>query len=461
MKKFSIYLGFLIFGIFSVIIRAQIQWDTQIAQGLTVFSDPMTIFSAVDHNICWGIEYYELGNGITNPKFAITTNGGSNWSVASALIPSGSGVEAIYARDAQTAWIAVFNPTNGADRGIYNTTDGGVSWNKQGSAFTGGGHPLIIYFYNKSDTGICVGAPRNNRFEVYTTIDGGTNWTLVQTTNMPAADPGDLFPTGGTGSGNTFLFGTFLRKVYRSTDRGTTWTKINYNAAPSGAGIGIQLKDDLNGIAATYFGDHINRVAKTSDGGQTWSSQPLPPSHPSFYFISYVPGTSAMYFVTSHNNYSWNDEVTTPGSMFTQDSGKTWSQIDSKPHGAASFSDDGWGWSGGIGDTIYRISRDALPVGVREFTVNAELPENFSLEQNYPNPFNPSTKIKYSIPTSEFVTLKVYDVLGNEVATLLNEDKPAGSYSVEINAANLSSGIYFYRMQTKNSIETKKMILLR
>ena len=88
------------------------------------------------------------------------------------------------------------------------------------------------------------------------------------------------------------------------------------------------------------------------------------------------------------------------------------------------------------------------------------------LFQNYPNPFNPTTKIRYTIPSvgtslMKFVQLKVYDVLGNEVATLVNEEKPAGSYELTWNAGNLSSDIYFYRIQTRNFIETKKMLLLR
>ncbi|HEY6627152.1 MAG TPA: carboxypeptidase regulatory-like domain-containing protein, partial [Ignavibacteriaceae bacterium] len=101
-------------------------------------------------------------------------------------------------------------------------------------------------------------------------------------------------------------------------------------------------------------------------------------------------------------------------------------------------------------------------------------PNVFSLEQNYPNPFNPTTRIKYTIPNVEtrhasslqMVTLKVYDILGNEIATLVNEEKPAGSYAVEFNihsdkGQNLTSGIYFYRLQAGNYIQTKKMILLK
>jgi choice-of-anchor B domain-containing protein len=90
-----------------------------------------------------------------------------------------------------------------------------------------------------------------------------------------------------------------------------------------------------------------------------------------------------------------------------------------------------------------------------------ENPRSFSLEQNYPNPFNPSTTIKYSIPTSEFVTFKVYDVLGNEVATLIDEYKPAGSYEIEFDGNGLSSGIYFYKLQAGSFTETKKMILMK
>lgn len=92
---------------------------------------------------------------------------------------------------------------------------------------------------------------------------------------------------------------------------------------------------------------------------------------------------------------------------------------------------------------------------------NTNLPERFILTQNYPNPFNPSTVISYQLPLSGSVTLKVYDLLGREVATLVNEEKPAGSYEVEFNAAGLSSGIYFYTISAGNFIETKKMVLMR
>jgi hypothetical protein len=99
----------------------------------------------------------------------------------------------------------------------------------------------------------------------------------------------------------------------------------------------------------------------------------------------------------------------------------------------------------------------------------ANFPEEYFLSQNYPNPFNPSTKIRYTIPNviasgakqSALVILKVYDVLGNEVATLVNEENAAGNYEVDFNAAELSSGIYFYRLNAGSFIDTKKMILLK
>jgi hypothetical protein len=92
---------------------------------------------------------------------------------------------------------------------------------------------------------------------------------------------------------------------------------------------------------------------------------------------------------------------------------------------------------------------------------NTGIPKTFDLMQNFPNPFNPSTYIEFQIANQGFVSLKVYDLLGREVNTLVNEEKPAGYYKVTWNAANLPSGIYFYRLKAGDYIKTKKMILLK
>ena len=88
-------------------------------------------------------------------------------------------------------------------------------------------------------------------------------------------------------------------------------------------------------------------------------------------------------------------------------------------------------------------------------------PRTYSLEQNYPNPFNPTTRIKYSIPQASQTSLKIYDILGNEVAELVNQEKPAGTYEVEFNASSLSSGVYFYKLKSGSFIQTKKMVILK
>ena len=120
------------------------------------------------------------------------------------------------------------------------------------------------------------------------------------------------------------------------------------------------------------------------------------------------------------------------------------------------------------GSSIYTISAQeemvvipSLPpiVSVDEQVNNT--PEDFQLFQNYPNPFNPSTTIRYSVSSAQLVTLKIFDVLGREVSTLVNEEKPSGSYEVEFDASKLSSGIYFYQLNAGDFHETKKMILLR
>jgi hypothetical protein len=91
----------------------------------------------------------------------------------------------------------------------------------------------------------------------------------------------------------------------------------------------------------------------------------------------------------------------------------------------------------------------------------SEIPTGYSLGQNYPNPFNPSTKIQFSINNTQFVSLKVFDILGNEVATLVNEELTAGVYQYNFDASNLSSGVYYYRLNAGSFSETKKMILTK
>ncbi|MCJ7552905.1 MAG: T9SS type A sorting domain-containing protein, partial [Ignavibacteriaceae bacterium] len=89
------------------------------------------------------------------------------------------------------------------------------------------------------------------------------------------------------------------------------------------------------------------------------------------------------------------------------------------------------------------------------------IPTTYFISNNFPNPFNPNTKIKYSVPQSSKVIIKVFDILGTEIETLVNEEKAVGTYELNWNAANLPSGVYFYRLQVSSFVQTRKMILLR
>jgi len=123
-------------------------------------------------------------------------------------------------------------------------------------------------------------------------------------------------------------------------------------------------------------------------------------------------------------------------------------------------------YTGGFGAVLkavvaWTVSNGGLITGVNNNTVISNNPVSFSLSQNYPNPFNPSTTINYTIPKSGLVSLKIYDIVGKEVVSLVNEVKNAGSYNLQFNASNLSSGTYFYRLESGSFVETKKMLLLK
>ena len=156
----------------------------------------------------------------------------------------------------------------------------------------------------------------------------------------------------------------------------------------------------------------------------------------SLFFISWIP-------VITTNDTIW----LAPGNEFwiTQDFVPT-NHIDIQLFGV-----DTWIFGSKTSDVV-------VPV---EDELESVIPTEFSLEQNYPNPFNPSTTIKYKINNTQFVSLKIFDVIGNEVTTLVNEEKSAGVYNVEWNATGFTSGVYFYQLKTEGLIEIKKMILMK
>lgn len=149
--------------------------------------------------------------------------------------------------------------------------------------------------------------------------------------------------------------------------------------------------------------------------------------------------------------------------------------LETHPHFTGSIKQPAEFQKGGYYPTSYKIDYDSVAqvfnIEITDFVLRQGSPvtievdvrslDNFTLEQNYPNPFNPTTKIAYTIPEESNVSLKVFDLLGSEVAELVKGEIDAGRYEVTFNASNLSSGIYFYKLQAGRFVETKKMILLK
>ncbi|NUM61234.1 MAG: T9SS type A sorting domain-containing protein [Ignavibacteriaceae bacterium] len=155
------------------------------------------------------------------------------------------------------------------------------------------------------------------------------------------------------------------------------------------------------------------------------------------------------------------------GVFQSSDNGMNWFELPdgltTKDVRSLSSSWNGYLYAGTVGGGVFRST--ASTTSVENENINPSL---FILYQNYPNPFNPSTTIRYSIPVSRnsskgetFVTLKVYDVLGNEITTLINEEKSAGNYEIQFDATDIPSGVYFYTLRTEEFTQTRKLVLLK
>ena len=162
-----------------------------------------------------------------------------------------------------------------------------------------------------------------------------------------------------------------------------------------------------------------------------------------------------------NNNFSFNIERLDPNKLIFEKIGfiAAHGKINSK--NSYSFIDKSPGLDQNYKYRLIQINSDNSFSILNTIKVEASQPEKYFLSQNYPNPFNPSTKIEFGISTKDHVILKIYDVLGKEVAVLINEEKSAGNYSVTFEPKDLPSGIYFYELQSGNFNQIKKMVLIR
>jgi len=377
--------------------------------------------------------------------------------------------------------------------GVYSTADSGMPWILRGPA------GRSVYDVIKSHQYILAATYSG----VFRSSDNGTTW--LPTGGLPSSSG-----TGGTvgprifAQNSSYVFAAiWAAGVFRSSDDGNSWQQLSvgtrepyygdigqFSSCICAAGERIIISVQVS-RPAVYF---------SADNGVTWDTRTInAPMAGSLLFLSYdsgrlFAGGATGLYVSADKGDSWtaqyNNTVGSDGKVIglgsfrdvvsygqnlvaavdfksiqiSRDNGKSWSNFSEGLISDWSFSALAikspyvWAIRGFFGN-IYRrpLAEAATAVGEE----SANLPGGYVLSQNYPNPFNPTTAISYQLSAKTFVSLRVFDVLGAEVAVLANELKEAGRHSVSLNAQDFASGVYFYRLQTDRVVETKKMILLR
>jgi photosystem II stability/assembly factor-like uncharacterized protein len=366
-----------------------------------------------------------------------SANGGSTWEKIEINIPGQSHyrILAIYFADSLHGWIG----TNyfGAQGGLLMTTDGGYSWNTQLSNIL---RIFEIYFLNDQLGWFFSGS------KCYTTSDGGTTWDFQVDQPYVSEVQALQFTTPNIGWAGGYV------GLLHTSDGGNTWMEL----FPAGIDLytrGIYFINPLEGWIVGYSGT-TDYVIKTSDGGLSWEIQVIP-------FISYFEPRD-IHFINNEVGWVVGTGDPTGVMLSTSNGGLIWEIVDF-PNSynllQVDFIDNNLGWVLGGYGTILKTTNGGVTF-IQDKNLSEVIME-FILSQNYPNPFNPSTSIEYRVASIEYVTLKIFDVLGREVTTLVNEEKQPGVYEVDFNAGDLASGVYYYQLKAGSFIETKKMILLR
>jgi len=397
------------------------QWNSQYNQS----NDILHSIYFADYNNGWAVG----GRLFVGALILKSTDGGSSWSDNLTIPGTVNWFNSVFFTDDNTGWVV------GGGGVMMQTTNAGTTWDTVAIATDGYLHQ--IQFIN-SNYGWVAGTEDNlTRGIILRTTDGGSNWeridigseSLFVTINFLNQNLG-----WGSGSG-----------IQKTTDGGYNWV-----TKKDTGGLSIFFADELNGwsVGSSISGP-FGYIHQTTDEGNTWSS----------ISGSDIPALKSVNFFDK--NIGWAVGNHSSSSIIkTTDGGNNWFHQESGTINSlrsVCIIDSVTGWAAGSG-SILKTTNGGVTFINDEIE---DIPTNFILNQNYPNPFNPSTSIRYTISDMQFVSIIVYDILGNEVATLVNSEKPSGVYVVEWNASNIPSGVYFYQLKTGLFVQTKKMILMK
>ena len=373
----------------------------------------------------------------------LSTDNGLNWSTRNSGFWNRL-VGALAINSSATGGTTLFAGTSYGSDGegaVFRSTNNGVSWN---SVFTILNH---VTSFALNGTSIFAGTGGG----VFRSSNNGTAWTRVDsglTNNSVRA----LVVNSSAGIDTTIFAGT-LGGIFRTTNNGTSWTAVNTTLTSV-----LALAVVPGGIAGAniYAGNYGTGVFRSTNNGTNWTAVntgltnldvwALAVSGPNLFAAVYGAGV----FLSSNNGVSWTEANT----------GLADKRVLSLAINGANL------FVGTYGNAVWRRPLSEMITGIQN--QHNDVPSRYVLQQNYPNPFNPETKIKFSvgipsgqIPNSSEVTLKVFDLLGREVATLVNERLQPGSFETTFDGSGLASGVYFYRLSAGSFVETKKLMLLR
>ena len=378
-----------------------------------------------------------------------TSNGGLNWNTQ--VSGTTENLYAINFVDGNTGWAAGghLEYFNGVIK-IVKTTNGGANWYIQFNGGSSYNFPYSLTFLD-ANTGFAAcygGEPNVITGCIMKTTNGGTNWFIMDGTKNTKKV---VFINNNTGYYISKVLEDYNNidsgVVYKTTNAGLNWsvsfTKYHHSL------FNIMFFNQNTGIIQGRIdSSNNNRYYKTTDAGNNW------------VLIS----TGNTYHYTSFFNNETTGWATGVNTYRTTNGGVNWVINLSNPaFNCITFVDIQKGWAAGYNGVIY----SSVLTGINQ--ISTEIPSSYSLSQNYPNPFNPITKIKFEVASSPLiplqrgtlVVLKVYDVMGREVQTLVNERLMPGTYETTFDGSMLNSGVYFYRLITDGFTETKKMIVLK